>query len=69
MALIVQGIPHRCEAICPIKYLGECVGMGRADMVIGNFIVELKVCAPAMMSERQNVSSGPLLPYDAAKWL
>lgn len=37
-------IVHTCEAICPIMYLGTCVGFGRADIVVDNLVIELKVC-------------------------
>ena len=35
-------IPHRSEVITPICYLGEVVGFGRCDIVIGNLAVEFK---------------------------
>ena len=54
MALNIQNIPHTCEAICPIRYLGECVGVGRADIVIGKLILELKAnCQPPSKASSQ----------------
>lgn len=35
-------IPHRSEVITPICYMGEVVGFGRCDIVIGNLAVEFK---------------------------
>ena len=37
-----QHIPHRSEVPCPIMFMGECVGMGRADVVIDDVVVEIK---------------------------
>lgn len=36
------GVAHRSEVSCPIWFMGECVGFGRADMVIDDVIVEIK---------------------------
>ena len=41
-ALNRRGIPHRSEVACPIWFMGECIGVGRADLVIGDLIVEIK---------------------------
>ena len=41
-ALNRKGIPHRSEVICPIMFMGEIVGTGRADLVVENVVVELK---------------------------
>ena len=35
-------IPHRSEVACPIWFMGECIGMGRADLVIDDLVVEIK---------------------------
>lgn len=35
-------IAHRSEVIAPIVYMGEVVGFGRCDIVIGNLVVEFK---------------------------
>jgi len=35
-------IPHRSEVIAPIVYMGEVVGFGRCDIVIGDLVVEFK---------------------------
>jgi len=35
-------VPHRSEVITPICYMGEVVGFGRCDIVIGNLAVEFK---------------------------
>jgi GxxExxY protein len=37
-----QAIPHRSEVIAPIYFMGEVVGFGRCDIVVGNLIVEFK---------------------------
>ncbi len=37
-----EGVPHRSEVPCPIMFMGECVGMGRADLVMGDIVVEIK---------------------------
>jgi len=37
-----RGIAHRSEVACPIWFMGQCIGMGRADLVIDNFVVEIK---------------------------
>lgn len=36
------GVGHRSEVACPFVYMGECVGMGKADLVIDDVIVEIK---------------------------
>lgn len=35
-------VPHRSEVIAPIHFMGEIVGFGRCDIVIGNLVVEFK---------------------------
>jgi len=35
-------VAHRSEVACPIWFMGECVGMGRADLVIDDVVVEIK---------------------------
>lgn len=35
-------VPHRCEVLCPIYYMGSCVGYGKADVVTDDCVVELK---------------------------
>ena len=35
-------IPHRSEVDIPILFDGECVGHGRADLIVGNVLVEIK---------------------------
>jgi hypothetical protein len=37
-----KSVPHRSEVITPIYFLGEVVGFGRCDMIIGNLVVEFK---------------------------
>lgn len=37
-----RGILHRSEVACPIWFMGQCIGMGRADLVIDNLVVEIK---------------------------
>jgi GxxExxY protein len=41
-ALNHKGVTHRSEVPCPIWFMGQCIGMGRADLVIGDMIVEIK---------------------------
>ena len=41
-ALNRRGVMHRSEVACPIWFMGECIGMGRADLVIDDVIVEIK---------------------------
>jgi len=41
-ALNSRGVCHRLEVPCPIMYLGECIGNGRADLVIDDLVVEIK---------------------------
>jgi GxxExxY protein len=36
------GVLHRSEVATPIMFMGECVGMGRADLVVGDCVVEIK---------------------------
>ena len=35
-------IAHRSEVLSPIFFMGEVVGMGRCDLVIGDIVVEIK---------------------------
>ena len=35
-------IPHRSEVIAPIHFMGEVVGFGRCDIIIGDLIIEFK---------------------------
>ena len=41
-ALNHKGVAHRSEVPCPIWFMGSCIGMGRADLVIGDMVVEIK---------------------------
>ena len=41
-ALNRRGVLHRSEVACPIWFMGECIGMGRADLVIDDVVVEIK---------------------------
>jgi GxxExxY protein len=36
------GVAHRSEVIAPIHFMGEVVGFGRCDIIIGNLVVEFK---------------------------
>jgi GxxExxY protein len=36
------GVLHRSEVVTPIMFMGECVGIGRADLVLGDCVVEIK---------------------------
>ena len=42
-ALNHEGIVHRTQVNCPIQYQGECVGFGIADLIVDDYILELKV--------------------------
>lgn len=46
-ALNKAGIAHRSEVACPIWFMGECIGMGRADLVISDIVVEIKANSAA----------------------
>jgi len=37
-----RGFNPRAEVICPIMFMGECVGFGRADIVVDQYVIELK---------------------------
>jgi GxxExxY protein len=41
-AMNKAGVTHRSEVSCPIWFMGECIGMGRADLVIDDVILEIK---------------------------
>lgn len=41
-AMNKAGVSHRSEVSCPIWFMGECIGVGRADMVIDNVVLEIK---------------------------
>lgn len=41
-ALNKMGVHHRSEVPCPIWFMNECIGMGRADIVLDNIVVEIK---------------------------
>ena len=41
-ALNHHKIAHRSEVPCPIWFMGQCIGMGRADLVIDDMVVEIK---------------------------
>jgi len=41
-AMNKAGVQHRSEVTCPFMFMGECVGMGRADMVIDDVVLEIK---------------------------
>ena len=32
----------RSEVVCPVMYMGRCVGTGQADLVLGSTVIELK---------------------------
>lgn len=38
-------IMHRSEVITPIMFMGECIGVGRADIVLDGVVVEIKAVA------------------------
>lgn len=42
VSLNKYNVPHRSEVDIPIMYMGQCVGHGRADLIIDDLIVEIK---------------------------
>eukprot|EP00961_Rhodomonas_salina_P231385 3125446-Rhodomonas_salina.2 len=46
-ALAGRFIPYSTEVCCPFMYRRKCVGYGKADIVVHNIIVELKVSTGA----------------------
>jgi GxxExxY protein len=40
--LNAKRVPHRSEVLTPVYFMGEVVGMGRCDLVIGELAVEIK---------------------------
>lgn len=42
VALNKHNIPHRSEVDIPIMYEGECIGHGRADLIVNDLIIEMK---------------------------
>jgi GxxExxY protein len=59
--LNAMNLPHTCECYCPIMYLGKCVGMGRADIVVDNFVIEIKA-----IQQLNNRASDQLCKYMTA---
>lgn len=54
-------VPHRAEVLAPIYFMGEVVGFGRCDVVIGNLAVELKAnmhCPRKASSQLQKYLEG-----------
>jgi GxxExxY protein len=41
--LVAHGVPCRSEVCCPFMYGTQCIGHGRADVVVANVAVELKL--------------------------
>jgi GxxExxY protein len=37
-----NNVSYRSEVVCPYYYMGHCVGFGTADLIIGDWVVELK---------------------------
>lgn len=35
-------IRYRSEVCCPILYMGEIIGSGRADFIVGDYVIEIK---------------------------
>jgi GxxExxY protein len=42
VALRKQGIPYETERIIPVSYEGQNVGHVRADLIVGDTVIELK---------------------------
>lgn len=42
VALNKLNIPHRSEVDIPIMYMQQCIGHGRADLIVGDIIIEIK---------------------------
>jgi len=36
------GVAHRSEVLTPVYFLGEIVGFGRCDLIVGRLVVEFK---------------------------
>jgi len=51
-------IHHRMEVITPILFMGECVGFGRADIVMEGLVIEIKA-----VSKCPTQASGQLRKY------
>ena len=51
-------VSHRSEVVTPIMFLGECVGIGRADIIIDNIVIEIKA-----NSKKPGAASGQLKKY------
>eukprot|EP00961_Rhodomonas_salina_P214829 2901417-Rhodomonas_salina.2 len=50
-----DGIPYRSEVCCPFMLRNTCVGYGKADVVVGNAVVELKVADTALPEYRMQL--------------
>jgi GxxExxY protein len=57
-SLSEKGIAHRMEVVTPIMFMGECVGIGRADIVMEGVVIEIKANA-----KRPAAASGQLRKY------
>jgi len=51
-------IAHRSEVITPIMFMGECIGVGRADIVLDGVVVEIKA-----VSKCPSRTSGQIRKY------
>lgn len=47
-----RGVLCRSEVCCPFMYRAACVGYGKADIVVGNVVVELKIHAAGLAESR-----------------
>eukprot|EP00961_Rhodomonas_salina_P299990 3939386-Rhodomonas_salina.9 len=48
VALSEAGIPYRSEVCCPFMYGTSCVGYGKANIVVGNAVIEIKISSGAL---------------------
>lgn len=51
VSLSKSGVAYRSEVCCPIVYMDEIIGHGRADFVIGEYVVEIKATRGERLSE------------------
>lgn len=55
-ALGEEGVHCRSEVCCPFMFRGKCVGFGKADVVIGNVIIEIKVATAGLSEHRSQLT-------------
>jgi len=65
-----EGIHYRTRVDCPIFFLGDCVGVGQADLIVDDLIIELKVVSriPAGVSDQIRKYVGSLLQTEKKQY-